>query len=133
MPEPLAALGHMAAHPSEQQLPGPPSASASSQQAAADAAGTDPATLNAQVQDSGGEVSMSIQETNRYMATAACHWQYWCIMRAEMTLDCRTRRDQHFLLLCCVHHPCPTRILQSYSALHLLLSVSLFLPGLLPP
>ena len=67
MPEPLAALGLMAAHPSEQQLPGPPSASASSQQAAADAAGINPATINAQVQDSGGEVSMSIQETNRYI------------------------------------------------------------------
>ena len=67
MPEPLAALGHMSAYPSEQQLPGPPSTSASSQQAAADAAGIEPATLNAQVQDSGGEVSMSIQETNRYI------------------------------------------------------------------
>ena len=69
MPEPLAALGLMAAHPSEQQLPGPPSASASSQQAAADAAGSNPATINAQVQDSGGEVSMSIQETNRYITS----------------------------------------------------------------
>lgn len=117
MPEPLAALGHMSAHPSEQQLPGPPSASASSQQAAAGAAGSDPATINAQVQDSGGEVSMSIQETNRYfqscMHSSMPLADSLCIMRVEMIRCSRTRRDQRLLLLCCVHLQCPTHFLQS--------------------